>query len=268
MKTINYLLILFFIFAISCKNEEVRYEDEPFLHFLSAGSDQLVNQGSTQKDVEIQYGTIAKVSGDNEVKLVVDPSSVAKEGVDFQIVKGVDNPSGRFNGSFIVRLLESGASTTAKKLVLKLQSGTIKNAIINYQTYTMNISLKCPATLMNANFKNTEAFWNSPAGYNFNIVQTSSNNQLRVKDFLNVGTDLVLDYNPDTYVVTVPDQYTGVNYSSAPYAGAQIWVKASTDATQISSFNPCSKVLTVYGYYYLKGTSAAYGNKKEAFVGN
>jgi hypothetical protein len=267
MKTINYLLILFFTFAVSCTNEEVHYEDEPFLHFVRGGSDQMVEQGSVHKDVQIEYGTISKVSGDNEVKLVIDPSSVAQEGVDFQIIKGTDNPSGKFNGAFTVRLLESGATSTAKKAVFKLQSSNIKNAIIDYQTYTLNMSLKCPATNMNANFKNTEAFWNA-VNVNYDIVQSSTNNQLNIKDFLDSGRDLILNYNPDTYVVTVPDQYTGANYSAAPYAGAQIWVKASTDAAQISSFNPCTKVLTVYANYYLKGTTAAYGNKKEAFIGN
>jgi len=268
MKKIAYiLLVLVSFFTYSCKNDSVYYEDEPFLHFPTSGSDQLITQGSGQKDVEITYGTISTVSGDSEVRLVVDPTSVAKEGIDFQIVKGTDNPAGKFNGKFVVRLLESGASSVAKKAIFRLQSNTIKNSVINSQTYTMTISLKCAATLMNANFKVTEAFWNA-VNTNYNIVQSSSNNTLRVKDYLDVGRDLVLNYNPDTYIVTVPDQYTGSNYSAAPYVGTEIWVKATTDATQISSFNPCTKVLTIYSNYYLKGTTAAYGNKKEVFIGN
>lgn len=263
MKTINYLYILLFCFIVSCTNDEIHYEGESYLHFVTAGSDQLVDQGSGHKDVEVKYGTISQVSGDNEVKLVLDPSSTAKEGVDFQFFKGTDNPSGKVNGTFTVRLLESGASSVAKTAIFKLQSNTIKNAIINYQTYTMNMSLKCAATLMNANFKNTIAFWNDE-GVNYDIVQSSANNQLRIKNFLGPNTDYVLNYNPDTYVITVPDQYTGNNYST----GAQIWVKPSTDATQVSFFNPCTKTLTVYGYYYIKGTTLAYGNGKEVFVGN
>jgi hypothetical protein len=267
MKTINYLFILLFCFAVSCTNDEIHYEGDPYLHFITAGSDQLIQQGGGNKDVEIKYGTISQVSGDSEVKLIVDASSTAKEGIDFQIVKGTDNPSGKVNGTFTIKLLESGATSVSKKAVFKLQSNNIANAIIDYQTYSINMSLKCSAALMNANFKNTEAFWNNPNG-NYDIVQSSTTNQLKVKDFLDVGVDLVLNYNPDTYVVTVADQYTGSNYSAAPYAGVQIWVKQSTDVTQISSFNPCTKVLTVYGNYYLKGTTAGYGNKKELFIGN
>ncbi|MFP7656890.1 hypothetical protein [Chryseobacterium proteolyticum] len=267
MKTIKYIYLFLVCLVMSCTNDEIHYEGEPYLHFVTSGSDQLIEQGSGHKDVEVKYGTISQVSGDKEVKLVLDPSSTAKEGVDFQLVKGTDNPSGKVNGVFVVRLLESGATSVAKKAVFKLQSNSIQNAIIDYQTYTMSMSLKCSATLMNANFKNTEAFWNTPNG-NYDIVQSSTTNQLKVKDFLDVGVDLVLNYNPDTYVVTIPDQYTGSNYSAAPYAGAPIWVKQSTDASQVSSFNPCTKTLTVYGNYYLKGTTAAYGNKKEAFVGN
>ncbi|MEI3788292.1 MULTISPECIES: hypothetical protein [Chryseobacterium] len=267
MKTINYLFILLFCFTVSCTNDAIHYEGESYLHFITSGSDQFVEQGIGQKDVNIPYGTISTVSGDNEVKLVVDPSSTAKEGVDFQIVKGTDNPSGKNNGMFTIRLLESGASVNAKKATFTLQSGTIKNAIIDYQSYTMVMSLKCSATLMNANFKNTVAFWNTVNG-NYDIVQSSTTKQLKVKDFLDTGVDLVLDYNPDTYIVTVPDQYTGSKYGSAPYAGAEIWVKQSTDAAQISSFNPCTKILTVYANYYLKGTTAGYGNNQERFVGN
>ena len=269
MKTINYLYIVLFCFIVSCTNDEIHYEGESYLHFVTGGSDQLIDQGSGHKDVEVKYGTISQVSGDNEVKLVLDPSSTAKEGVDFQFFKGTDNPSGKVNGTFTVRLLESGASSVAKTAVFKLQSSTIKNAIIDYQTYVMNMSLKCSATLMNGSFKNIEAFWNNANG-NYDIVQSSSGsvNQLRVKDYLDVGRDLVLNYNADTYVISVPDQYTGSNYSAAPYAGTEIWVKQSTDAVQISSFNPCTKTMTVYANYYLKGTTAGYGNKKEAFKGN
>lgn len=269
MRTVNYLFLLFLCFTLSCTNEEIHYDGESFLHFSTASTDQMIVQGSGHKDVEIEYSTISKVSGDAEVKLIVDPSSTAKEGVDFQIVKGTDNPNGRFNGTFVIRLLESGASSVAKKATFKLQSSTIRNSIINFQTYTVTMSLKCAATLMNGNFKNTVAFWNTPAGYNFDIVQSSATNELRIKDFLDVGRDLVLKYNPDTYVITtVPDVYTGFNYSAAPYAGTQIWIRPSTDLTQISFFNPCTKTLTLYANYYLKGTNAGYGNQREVFVGN
>ncbi|MCD0454062.1 hypothetical protein LPB85_01225 [Chryseobacterium sp. LC2016-27] len=268
MKTINYLFLLFFCFAISCTNEEIYYEGESFLHFPTASSDQMIQQGSVQKDVQIEYGTVSKVSGDAEVKLIVDPTSTAKEGVDFQIIKGTDNPNGKFNGTFTVRLLESGASSVAKRAVFKVQSSTIKNSIINFQTYTLTMSLKCAATLMNANFKNTTAFWNTPAGFNFDIVQSSATNELRIKDFLDTGRDLVLKYDPETYIVTVPTVYTGSNYSAAPYAGTQIWIRPSTDATQVSFFNPCTKTLTVNANYYLNGTNVGYGNQKEVFVGN
>lgn len=267
MKTFKYLLLILSFLLVSCDNEEIYYEGESYLHFPTNAADYLINQGSTQKDIEIEYGTLSKVSGDHEVKLVLDPASTAKEGVDFQYIKGTDNPNGKFNSKFVVRLLESGASSVAKIAIFRLQSSTLKNSIINYPTFTVTMSLKCPATLMNANFKNTEAFWNT-AGDNFDIVQTSSTNELRIKNFLDVGRDFIFKYNPDTYVVTIPDVYTGSNYSAAPYAGSEIWVKQSTDAAQVSTFNPCTKTLTIYSNYYLKGTTAGFGNKKEVFIGN
>jgi hypothetical protein len=124
------------------------------------------------------------------------------------------------------------------------------------------MSLTCPVSFFVGSFKNTETWWGTPNAV-YDIVQSTTANQLLVKDFWDIGTDMVLNYNPDTYVVTVPDQNTG--YFVAQYNG-YIWARPSTDATQISTFNPCTRVMTLYVNYYIPGVGS-YGNKIEKFIG-
>jgi len=71
-----------------------------------------------------------------------------------------------------------------------------------------------------------------------------------------------LSYN-DSYVVTFAPQNTG--YFVAQYNG-YIWARMSTDATQVSSFNPCTRTMKVYVNYYIPNVGS-YGNKEEVFTG-
>lgn len=259
MKTLKYIIYSIFLCfaALGCSNDEIVYTGDPYLHFVNSGEDVMVVLGSEYQDVEIEYGTLSKVSGSHQVKLVVDETSEAKEGVDFDILDGTDDPNGKFEGSFTVRFYESAATTTAKTAIFRLESSDIENSIIDYQTYTINVSLKCPASNMNGTFDNT-GWWNG-TGVN-DIVVDETAHTLTIKDFL-VGKDFVLTYDPDTYVVTFDDQSTGYYYS---YYGAYIWLKPGPSTT--SSFNPCTKTLTLYAYYYMPGVGY-WGTKTETFVG-
>jgi hypothetical protein len=61
MKITKYLYLLGLAFAASCSNEKIIYDDEPVLTFINSTSQQLVDQGSGSKIVEVKYGTLAKV---------------------------------------------------------------------------------------------------------------------------------------------------------------------------------------------------------------
>lgn len=265
--------IVLFIFALfltvnlsSCNtNERDDYSGEPLINFnVGTKKDVFVVAGSGQATATVKYGTVRPVSGSHQVKLVLDAAnSTAVQGVDFQIVNPVDDlAAGETGGEFKIIALESGAVQSGKVAVFKIESSTLKNAGFD-QTYTVKIALTCPIEDFVGSFTNTAGWWQDTPGMVFDVEFSSTPNQLLVKDFLDNGRDLVLNYNPVTFVVDVLDQDTGVAYS----ATANIFVKPSTVATEVSSFNPCTRKMTLYVNFYVPGLGS-FGNKVEAFSGN
>lgn len=257
------------LFVTSCKDEPVVYDGDAFLHFnKGTETTAVVEAGSGFKTVTIDYGTVQTLSSDAQVTLVADKQfSTAVEGTDFQIVNPTQTlQAGKISGQFQVRLLESGATTSSKLIILRLKSNTIANANFN-QTYVISYTKKCPVSQLYGNFTNTEAWFNDPGG-NFSIVEKTpldtQNPAIVVKEFFGAGLDLVAHYNPLTYVVTVDNQNTGV-YSAAN--GGYIWAKQSTDATQVSYFNPCTREVRLFVNYAIPNVGG-WGNQKETFIGN
>lgn len=254
----------------SCKQDDVYYEGDPYLFFNKGESgDAFVQQGGTYNDVTIDYGAMRGVDGNNEVSIVVDkPNSTAQEGVQFQLLNNGKSQigNGANSGKFTVRILEAGNSATAKHAVFRLKSPSIGNAQYN-QTYTLNMSLKCPVSNFVGNFKNNEAYWYDPNNI-FEIVEsTTVDNQLLIKDFWDSGKDFILNYDPETLVVTIPEQSTEYTYVGGGY-NSVVWVRPSTVTSEVSTFNTCTRKLTLYVNYYLKtNPSVGFGNQKEAFSG-
>ncbi len=265
MKNIFYLLMGCLLF-FACKDADADiYEGDSMLNFNKgvSGNGFVVNS-QTYSDYKISYGSVKAVQSNHSVKLVFDASkSTAVQGTDFEILNnGTDELSaGEVGGEFTIRIYKASAIQSGKTAVFNLQSGSLMNAGFD-QTYTLNMSLTCPVTGFVGNFTNTEAWWNNPGG-SFEIVQSTVANQLLVKDFWDAGKDLVLNYNPTTFVVSVADQNTG--YLVAQYNG-YIWAKPSTDAAQVSTFNPCTRQMTLYINYYIPSVGS-YGNQVEKFVG-
>lgn len=259
-----YLPLLAIIFVSSCKpDDEISYDGASYLHFNKGTSGNVFVVKNTGKtDYVINYGAIKPVAGSNQVKLIFDAAnSTAVEGTDFQILNSTDDlSSGEVAGAFTIRALEANATQTAKKAVFKLQSSSVPNAVYD-QTFTLYISLTCPISYFVGNFTNDVAWWWNPGG-TFEVQQSSAT-ELLVKDFWDVGIDMKLNFDPNTYVVTVPDQNTG--YFVTSYNG-YVFAKPSTDATKISSFNPCTRKMTLYINYYIPGVGS-YGNQVEGFTG-
>ncbi|QIY91393.1 hypothetical protein [Chryseobacterium gallinarum] len=250
MKTLKYLFILFLSFSMSsCENEEIHYEGDPYLSFINTSSQELVDQGSGSKVVEVQYGTIAKVPN-AEVRLVVDQTSQLKEGIDFEFM-GPSNPSGNFDGKIAIKLLESGASPEGKNAVFRLSSPTIKNGIFN-QVHTMTVALKCPISyFLNASFKATMPFFNG-ATYDVDITEGPEANTLLLKDYFANGTDIKLKYNPSTGAITLDTQQTG--YIHPSYG----MVSIRQVATTASTVNFCTrKIVLSYQPFVSAGNFAA-----------
>lgn len=280
MKHLIYLFSLFaalMVVSTSCSpDEEKFYEGEPYL-FFNKGEKQsvLILQGSNHRDVPISVGTLKPVSGSHQVKLVVDKAkSTAVEGVDFQLPNnGVFTiTEGQVSADGIVRVLESGATTTPKIAVFKIQSSTIGNATFK-QEFALSMSLTCPVSYFVGNgiFKNTEAYWMAPAGQNYTVVDAGiaadGSHQLKIKQFWDDGSDVLLTYDPETFEVHVPIQPTGYQQSATQFAYA---MDANNGAK--SSFNPCTRVMTLNIFYHTRNAAGTtingqYGNGTEVFVG-
>lgn len=264
MKNIFYLL-LGCLFFFACKDSDADiYEGDTMLNFNKGISGNgFVLNSQTYSDYKISYGALKAVQSNHSVKLVFDASnSTAVQGTDFEILNNAtdDLSAGETGGEFTVRIYKAPAVQSGKTAVFKLQSASLMNAGFD-QTYTLNMSLTCPVTSFVGNFTNTESFWNNP-GTPVEIVENPAvPNQLLIKDFLDVGKDLVLNYNPTTYTVTFADQNTGY-FSSAN--GGYIWLRPS--ASKASSFNPCTRQMTLNVYYYIPNVGA-YGDQVEKFVG-
>ncbi len=265
----NIVLFIFSLFIglslTSCSSDDNDlYNGEPLVNF-NAGTKKsvFVVAGSGPVDTKIKYGVVRPVSGIHQVKLVYDAAnSTALPGVDFVIVTPTDELSnGETNGEFTIKALETNAVQSGKVAVFKLESATLKNAGFD-QIYTVTIALTCPIANFTGAFANTEGWWYDAPGEVFDIELSSVPNQLLVKDFWDFGKDLVLNYNPVTFVISIPEQDTGTAYSPT----ANIFAKPSTLATEVSSFNPCTRKMTLYVNYFVPGLGT-FGNKVEKFSG-
>ncbi|MFN1219584.1 hypothetical protein ACKW6Q_21665 [Chryseobacterium kwangjuense] len=238
MKTFKYLsIVLFSAVVFSCTNEEIHYEGDPYLSFITTSSQQLVDQGSGSKVVEVDYGTIAKVES-AQVSLVVDPTSQLKEGIDFQFM-GPSNPSGNFDGKIAIKLLESGASPEGKNAVFRLSSPTVKNGIFN-QVHTMTVALKCPVSYFLAgNFKATMPFFTGSPTVDVEITEGPEPNTLLLKDYYANGYDIKLKYNPSTGAITIDTQQTG--YMHPTYGMISIRQVFTTPST----INFCTRKMVI-----------------------
>ena len=257
-------LLISFITIFSCKDAESEvYDGQSMLNFnKGVAGNGFVLSSATFSDYKISYGSIKPVEGNHQVQIKFDASkSTAVLGTDFQIINATDDLSaGEVGGEFTIRILKASATQEGKTATFTLSSGTLVNAGFD-QTYTLNMSLTCPVTSFVGNFNNSESFWNNP-GTQVEIVENPAvANQLLIKDYLDVGSDLVLNYNPTTFAVTFADQNTGF-FSSAN--NGFIWIRPST--ANASSFNPCTRVLTLYAVYYIPNVGS-YGEKIEKFIG-
>lgn len=273
MKKFAFLILAFItIFLNSCKDEPTTYEGDPYLHFnKDVKGEAVVKSGTGSTTVNIEFGTVTPLSGPAQVKLVVDKTvSTAVEGTDFQIVnQDLTVAAGQATAQFQVKLLEATATVEPKLIVFKLQSASIANSTFA-QTYILTYNKACPSSAFVGNgiFKNTVANYNAP-NTNYTIQDlgvVGGVGTMKIVGFRALGGDLTLNYNPDTFVITVPDQY--MQYDSN---GGQEWVKNASDGSK-STFNACTRTMKLRVEYIVRNattgaTIGTFGDYDELFVG-
>lgn len=149
MKKFNLLkigLLSLFVIALSCNStddNQVKYEGESLLHFNKESESVTIVNGGDDVDLNIEYSTIAPVSGNHTVSLVFDQDkSTAVLNQDFIIVSDDQISTGEVTGSLVVRYLSS-SSALSTVAVFNLQSSSLTKASFK-QEFTVNSSLTCP----------------------------------------------------------------------------------------------------------------------------
>lgn len=240
----------------SCELEDRYYEGAPFVSFLNETQTVFIDQNSGGKDVEIAYGTAQKAPG-TTVTIAVDPDSPAKEGTDFTFVKKESVLSGdQVSDSFIVKFLESAATTVTKKAIFTISSQSVENGI-ERQKHTVNYSLRCPVTSFVGNFAAKPSLFTS--GWDVKIVQGTQPNTLIIKDYIVAGYDIMLKYD-DAGNVTFAQQATGFNH---PTYGA-VSIRMAADNSP-SSLNFCSRTMNLRVNYVV--SAGHFGHATDTFVG-
>ena len=254
------------IISVSCSDSDNQlYDGEPLINFNN-GTDVksllVIDEGDVTRT--IQYGTVRPVTGNHTVNLVVDTqNSTAVQGVDFEIIKGTDDlVDGETNGTFEVKFKETAAVVGGKVVKFKLQSSTLANAAFD-QTYTVTVGLTCPLSFFAGSFNLTESWWTAPNQI-YDIEASTVPNQVLVKGFWDDGSDMVLNFDPSTNVITIPEQWTGYNYQGNP---AQPVNARPATGGLISTIDLCNRTVTLNINYWVPALNAGYGNKVEKFVG-
>lgn len=268
MKKLRYILFsaLATGFVLtSCELDEQTYGGDPYLFFINESQALYIDKGKGTVDTEIDFGTMQKVGSQSTVSVTVDPTSEAKEGVDFEFINKESVVQGdEVGGAFKVKFFENKASTSAKKAVFNINSTSIKNATYN-QKYTINYSLRCTMTDFagNGDFVYKSGFWQTPGNqYKMRVDQTAK--KIYIEDYPEVGTILEVDYDPVTYIAKLPRiQDTGYFH---PTYKKMVVIRNTTTAGAVSTFNPCTRTLNLRVDFWMDGTGG-WSNQTEVFVG-
>lgn len=268
MKKLNKIIIVFLLifFAQSCSdNDRDLYDGTPVINFNNGISSKVLvlsTQTATYNDVKIKYGTVRPTQGSNTVTLVVDQTkSTAVEGVDFQIINANDElADGETNGEFTVRVFKSPAVQVGKTAVFKLKSSSIPNAVFN-QTYTLSIGLTCPASSFPGLFTVNNVLFGS---YDVEIVAGTTPNTIILKDYIEVGYDITLNYDPTAGTVSLPATPQPTGYVNG--ANGMILMKAAVDGSK-GTIDFCNRKMnlrlsygTPTGATYTSGGQTSYAD--------
>lgn len=243
---------------VSCSVEDRFVEETSQVFFTDKELTRAVSSVVPYADVEIPYSLTTPADGNHNVNLVYDPQfSNAVPTTDFEILSGDEITSGEVKGTLKLRIFSNNASSDGKIANFKITSSTLSN-LKDQGSLKLQLLKTCPLNTFTGSFANTMG-WNQ--GQVVDIVEDPNvPNKLIVVDFFGNGTDLPLVYDPTSYMITVPDMFTGNSTSQG-----QLRIRTSQDGAK-SSFNSCTRTVKLFVNYYIAGVGA-YPNQEERFIG-
>ncbi|WP_445431828.1 hypothetical protein [Chryseobacterium indoltheticum] len=259
-------LLSIFLFATllstftSCKNEEeMYYEGESLLHFDTTAQKANVIKNTNSADYTVSYGVTKPASVDSNVELVFNAAkSTAVLGTDFTIVQGTNVlPAGAALGGFKINVKESAAKL-GKKAYFTVKSSSLSSAVFN-QEVEVTFTLICPPDTFPGSFKVVNVLFGQ---YNTEIVLGTTANTLILKDYIEIGYDITVNYNPLTGEISLPAASQPTGYING--ANGMIFIKPAVDGSK-GSVDFCNRMLnlrlsygTPTGATYTSGGQTSY----------
>jgi len=261
-------LLSIFIFASivslfnSCKDEgEKYYEGESLLHFDKPAQSANVLLGANNANATITYGVTKAAEANSNVELVYDATkSTAILGTDFTILEGTDVlPAGVAIGDFKINIKESAAKL-GKKAYFKVRSSSLSPAAFNTEV-VVSFVLVCPPTTFPGVFSVKNVLFGT---YDVEIAMGTVANTLILKDYIESGFDITVNFNPLTGEVSLPAASQSTGYVNG--ANGLIFIKPALDGSK-GTVDFCNKTMnlrlsygTPTGATYTSGGATSYAD--------
>ncbi|MCU7617861.1 hypothetical protein NZ698_11680 [Chryseobacterium sp. PBS4-4] len=255
------LVSLLFVFN-SCKDEEeIYYEGDSLVNFDKTAQIANVILNNNNADYLVTYGVTKASQSDNTVEIVFDAAnSTAVLGTDFTIVEGTDVlKSGSAVGDFKINVKESAAKL-GKKAVFTLKSNTLGTAPFNKKV-EVAFTLVCPAATFPGVFSVKNVLFGT---YDVEIVAGTVANTFILKDYIETGFDITVNFNPLTGEVSLPVTQQSTGYVNG--ANGVIFIKPAIDGSR-GTVDFCNKIMnlrlsygTPGGATYTSGGATSYAD--------
>ncbi len=263
MKNIKYFAFaLLSLSLLNCSSEDdngqVVYGGAPLLNFLNQGGEQQLSVISNTNSVvtTVKIGTFAAVSGSHTVKIVPDlVNSTAVLGEDYVILNNTDIlENGESVGEFKIEFFKDPAIESGKKVSFTLESD-LPQAVFNTK-HVINIKLSCPVEALEGDFRSNTYWYGGLEAIHTIEKAAAGASQITIKNFWsdNIGTtrspNFVLNFDESNFVISgFSIQQTGRFVAGATTNAGQI--RAIPTTGQVSRFNPCTRVVTLYVTYQI-----------------
>lgn len=262
-KLLNILTLVSLLFVFnSCKDEdELYYEGDSLLHFDKTAQIANVILSNNNADYLVTYGVTKVAESDNTVEIVFDAAnSTAILGTDFTIVEGTDVlKRGSSVGDFKINVKESAAKS-GKKAVFTLKSNSLGLASFNKQV-VVSFTLVCPATTFPGLFSVKNVLFGT---YDVEIAAGTVANTFILKDYIETGYDITVNFNPLTGEVSLPTTAQETGYING--ANGMIMIKPAIDGSR-GTVDFCNKIMnlrlsygTPGGATYTSGGATSYAD--------
>lgn len=250
------------LFFFACKQAEPEiYEGEPLLHFDKVSQPANILLGGNNANATITYGVTKPSESNSNVELVFNSAkSTAILGTDFTIVEGTDVlQAGSAIGDFKINIKESAAKL-GKKAYFTVKSSSLTSASFDTEV-EVSFVLVCPPATFPGLFKVNNVLFGV---YDVEIAMGTAANTLILKDYIETGFDITVNFNPLTGEVSLPTGSQQTGYVNG--ANGMILIKPALDGSK-GTVDFCNKTMnlrlsygTPTGATYTSGGATSYAD--------